>query len=52
MQDVNMAYTDMVTFFDLQNNNLSSVTWAHAVNSKTLLEEALKCKSIINVLPK
>lgn len=40
-QRTEMAYLDTVQFFNLSNGNLSSVTWAHAVNSKELLTASL-----------
>lgn len=37
---------DITDFFPEAKNNLTKITWAHAVNNQTLLEDALKGENL------
>lgn len=37
-----LAKENVSQFFQLRPDNLTKITWAHGVNSRKLLEEALK----------
>ncbi|CAD1475361.1 unnamed protein product, partial [Heterotrigona itama] len=43
----NNVTVDVATFFPQINGNLTKIVWAHAVNNKTLLENALKTADIM-----
>ncbi|KRT78838.1 hypothetical protein AMK59_8299 [Oryctes borbonicus] len=41
IRQTDMAYLNVAEFFNITNGNLSSITWAHAVNSKSELAASL-----------
>ena len=50
MGEVSPTTTDLIDFFKDANDDGLNITWAHAVNSKTQLEEALKGKVMPNLI--